>query len=335
MFNDKKNIMKKGLSLLAFVCLISVMALMQGCKKATLPAVVTSEVTGVTLNTATSGGEITSDGNEAIIDKGICWNTTGDPTIADTKTSSGEGSDAFSGNLSGLQKGSVYYVRAYAVNSVGTAYGEQIIFSTQIDDVDANIYNTTPVGSQIWMAENLKTTKYNDNAQIPNVTGNTAWANLTTHAYCWALNDQTTYKPLYGAIYNWHAVKSVKLCPTGWHVPTDADYATLEISLGMTQAQTSATEWRGTDQGKQMKKTTGWSTGQNGTNTSGFAALPSGYRAHATGIFEGLNILGYWWTASEQDANIAFYRRLDGDNNGVYRGGTFKKAGKSVRCVKN
>ena len=82
-------------------------------------------------------------------------------------------------------------------------------------------------------------------------------------------------------------------------MPTDADYTTLEVSLGMTQAQTGATEWRGTDQGKQLKNTTGWNAGENGTNTSGFTALPVVTGHYATGISEGLGILGYWWTATQ------------------------------------
>jgi uncharacterized protein (TIGR02145 family) len=103
----------------------------------------------------------------------------------------------------------------------------------------------------------------------------------------------------------------------------------------MSANQAAAIEWRGTDQGKRLKNTTGWNTGENGTNTSGFTALPAGYRAYATGISEGLGLITYFWTATEQDAAIAFYRRLDGNNDAVYRGGTFKRAGKSVRCVKN
>lgn len=327
--------MKKSLSLLFIVCMVSVTVLVQSCKKATLPVLATTEVSAVALTSATSGGNITSDGREDIIARGICWNTTGDPTITDTKTTDGKGSGVFTSNLSGLQKGSVYYVRAYATNSVGTAYGEPLIFSTQIDDIEGNIYNTTSIGSQIWMAENLKTTMYNDNVNIPNVTVNNDWAALTTPAYSWAQNNETTYKPLYGAIYNWYAVATEKLCPTGWHVPSDADFGALEINLGMTVAQAGALEWRGTDQGKQLKNTTGWNTNENGTNTSGFAALPSGYRAHTTGIFEGLGLINYFWSATAQDAAVALYRRLDGNNNAVYRGSTFKRAGKSVRCMKN
>jgi uncharacterized protein (TIGR02145 family) len=328
-------IMKKGVNLISLLCLISAVILIQGCKKSTVPAITTVEVSGVTLNTAVSGGEITSDGGEAVIDKGVCWNTTGDPTLSDSKTSDGEGSESFISNLASLQQGTVYYVRAYATNAEGTAYGESITFSTQIIDVDGNKYNTTPVGLQLWMAENLKTTKYKDNSQIPNVTSNATWSTLTTHAYCWANNDMATYKPLYGAIYNWYAVKSGKLCPAGWHAPTDADFKTLEISLGMTQAQADGLEWRGTDQGKQLKNTTGWNTGENGTNTIGFAALPGGYRAYATGICQGIGLLSYWWTASEQDENTALYRRLDGNNDKAYKGATYKRAGKYVRCVKD
>ncbi len=326
--------MKKQLSLLVIVCIVSLMVLNQGCKKATLPVLATVEVTEVTLNSAASGGDITSDGGEDIIARGVCWNTTGNPTITDSKTSDGKGTGAFSSSLAGLQKGSVYFVSAYATNSVGTAYGEPFTFSTQIDDIEGNYYNTIPIGTQIWMAENLKTTLYNDDTQIPNVTSNTTWAALTTPAYAWAQNDEATYKPLYGAIYNWYAVSTGKLCPAGWKVPSDADFSAMEINLGMTVAQAGALEWRGTDQGKQLKNTVGWSTGQNGTNTSGFAALPSGYRAHTTGIFEGLGLINYFWTSTEQDAAVALYRRLDGDNDAVYRGATFKRAGKSVRCVK-
>jgi uncharacterized protein (TIGR02145 family) len=335
MFNDKYSIMKKGLSFLFLICLIGVMAMFQGCKKATVPVLSTAEISAVTLTTATSGGDITSDGGEDVIARGVCWNTTGDPSITDSKTSDGKGTDSFSSSMTGLQKGSVYYVSAYATNSVGTAYGEPVIFSTQIDDIEGNKYNTAPIGTQIWMAENLKSTMYNDNTQIQNVTANAAWTTITTPAYCWAQNNEATYKPLYGAIYNWYAVETGKLCPTGWHVPTDADFSAMEISLGMTAAHAGATEWRGTDQGKQLKSAIGWNAGENGSNTSGFTALPSGYRAYSTGISEGIGLITYFWSANEQDAAIALYRRLDGNNDGVYRGATFKRAGKSVRCVKD
>lgn len=426
--------MRKGLSLAILISLITVTVSFQGCKKATEPSLTTAEVTDITLNTAVSGGTITSDGGEDILEKGVCWGIAQNPTVADTKTMDGTGSSNFTSNLVGLAEGTLYYVRAYATNSVGTGYGNEVTFTTDqvtgavltttevssvtstsavsggnitnagggtilargvcwgtapnptiagskttdgtttgiftsnitslsagtkyyyrayatnssgttygqeynfltpVTDIEGNVYKTVMIGTQVWMAENLKTTKYNDDAAIPNVTLNADWIALTTDAYCWAQNDEVTYKPLYGALYNWYAVETGKLCPTGWHVPTDADFVALEVSLGMSQADASGTEWRGTDQGKQMKNTTGWSEGQNGTNTSGFSALPAGYRSYLTGVSEGIGLITYWWSSTATNADISVYRRLDGDNDKVYRNGTYKRAGKSVRCVKD
>jgi uncharacterized protein (TIGR02145 family) len=202
-------------------------------------------------------------------------------------------------------------------------------------DQTGNTYKTVEIGSQTWMAENLKTTKYSDNTSIPNVTSNSAWIKLTTPGYCWYNNDETTNKPTYGALYNWYTAKTGKLCPTGWHVPTDAEFKTLEMSLGMTQVQADGTLWRGTDQGTQMKNTTGWKTGENGTNTSGFSALPGGYRYHLDGAFNNVGELGYWWCSNESGPTFGNYRRLDGSSDGVYRDGTLKAAGKYIRCVKD
>jgi uncharacterized protein (TIGR02145 family) len=202
-------------------------------------------------------------------------------------------------------------------------------------DQAGNVYKTVEIGTQTWMAENLKTTKFNDNSSIANVTGNSAWNKLTTPGYCWYNNDEATNKPLYGALYNWYAAKTGKLCPTGWHVPTDTEFKTLEMFLGMTQSQADATLWRGTNEGDQMKSTTGWKTGENGTNTSGFSALPGGYRYHLDGVFNNIGDLGYWWCFNESAPTLGYYRRLDGNNDGVYRDGTLKAAGKYIRCVKD
>ncbi len=131
------------------------------------------------------------------------------------------------------------------------------------------LYKTVLINNKVWIAENLRTKKYNDNSNVTNVTDGAAWAALTTEAYCWYGNNETTNKPLYGALYNWYAVNNGNLCPTGWHVPTDAEFKALEIFLGMTQAQADAFSWRGTDQGTLLKSTAGWTT-RNGTNTSRF-----------------------------------------------------------------
>jgi uncharacterized protein (TIGR02145 family) len=125
------------------------------------------------------------------------------------------------------------------------------------------------------------------------------------------------------------------LCPAGWHVPTDGEFNTLELYLGIPSAQIDNWGWRGTDQGDQMKNTTGWASGQNGTNTSGFSALPGGYRYAADGAFNAVGILTYWWSSTELDATRSWYRRLDGSNSDIYKAATEKRGGKYVRCVKN
>lgn len=210
----------------------------------------------------------------------------------------------------------------------------EISYGSMTDQV-GNIYKTVEIGTQTWMAENLKTTKYNDDSAIPNVTGNTSWINLTTPAYCWYDNDEATNKPLYGALYNWYTVKTGKLCPTGWHVPSDSEFKTLEMTLGMSQTQADGTLWRGTDQGTQMKNSTGWKDGENGTNSSGFSALPGGYRFRLDGVFNNIGELSYWWCSDESAPTTCYYRRLDGSNPGVYRESTIKTAGKYVRCIKD
>lgn len=315
--------------------IISMIFLAQGCKKGTIPVLTTTDVTEVTANTAISGGNISDDGGCDILDKGVCWNKTGDPTINDPKASSGKGTGSFESTISGLESGTKYFVRAYASNEPGTAYGETVEFTTKIADIDGNLYNFVTIGTQVWLVENLKTTKLNDNSAISHVPDNTAWSTLPTAGYAWYNNDEDYNKPIYGALYNWHAVNSGKLCPSGWHVPTDNDYKTLEQNLGLTLAELDIWGWRGTDQGSKLKSTSGWNTGETGNNSTGFTALPGGYRFYATGGFDGQNTLGYWWTASEHDAARAWYRRLDGNNTGIYRASTDKGAGKSVRCVKN
>lgn len=206
---------------------------------------------------------------------------------------------------------------------------------SNLTDQAGNTYKTIEIGSQTWMAENLETTKYNDNKDIPNVTGNSAWSNLTTPAYSWYDNDETKNKPLYGALYNWFAVNTGKLCPTGWHVPTDTEFKTLETYLGMSAAQADGISWRGTDQGTQLKNSSGWKTGENGTNISGFSALPGGYRFQQDGAFNNKGELSYWWSSNESGPTKGYYRRLEGSNAGVYRESAIKTAGKYVRCVKD
>jgi len=299
----------------------------------TLPDVSTSPVTPVGVTTATAGGNVTNDNGGQITERGICYNTTGNPTTSDTKITNGTGTGTFSVNITGLTSGTVYYVKAYAINSAGTGYGSQVQFSTSASDLSGNTYATLLIGTQLWMRTDLKTAKYNDNTDIPNVTGNTEWAALTTPAYSWFDNVPST---VLGMLYNWYAVETGKLCPSGWHVPSDNEFKTLERFLGMSAAEADGAGWRGTNQGTQLKATTTWNP-NTGTNSSGFAALGGGYRHGALGTFADFAVVTYWWSSTLHwdDTTKALYRRLDSVEGRVFREGVSRAGGKYVRCLKN
>lgn len=205
------------------------------------------------------------------------------------------------------------------------------------DKQDGKVYKTIKIGNQTWMAENLAATRYSDGAVIPNVTDNASWMKQTTGALCWYDNDSVKNKGTYGALYNGYAVTSGKLCPAGWHVPSDEDWKTLELYLGMSQAEADVTGNRGTDQGNLLKEpgNTHWSSASEGNNLSGFSALPGGYRNSYDGKFDYQWILGNWWTSTEEKSAFVWYHSLGNNNSKVYRTCYYKNYGFSVRCLKD
>lgn len=220
-----------------------------------------------------------------------------------------------------------------------TVFNPGVTYGT-LTDQDGNIYKTVTIGTQTWMAENLRTTKYRDGSTIPSVPDNEEWTNLTTGAYC--NNKNITDIPdsiaTYGRIYNWYAVTdSRNIAPSGWHVPTDNDWKILEMFLGMTQAQADSSEdFRGTGQGDQLKETgnTHWHW-YGGTNSSGFSALPAGYRDEYFGTFWYYSESGLWWSTTEFNEAKAWYRVLGSNSDNVYRGYTDKKNGFTIRCLQD
>ena len=204
------------------------------------PVVETKEVSSILRYIAFSGGIINSDGGALITRRGICWDTNPNPDTSNNNLFDNcIGSADFTSSLTGLTLNTTYYIRAYAINEVGIGYGNELVFKTlteivygSVTDVEGNVYKTIQIGPQTWMAENLKATKYNNSTAIPLVTDNTAWAALLTPGHCWYDNDETTYKNIYGALYNWYAVDTSILCPTGWHVPSDAEWTTLTTNVG-------------------------------------------------------------------------------------------------------
>jgi uncharacterized protein (TIGR02145 family) len=297
-----------------------------------IPLLETDSISSIQYNSAISGGNISSDGGTTVTAKGVCWSTSENPTTLNSKTDQGTGMGAFTSSITELLPNTTYYVRAYATNSVGTAYGNQISFETHLTDIEGNAYNTATIGTQIWMAENLKTTKYNDGTNIIYITEPSPWAALTSPAYCWYNSDPITYNNNgFGALYNWYVVDAVtngnkNVCPTGWHVPSDEEWTDLTDFLGGESVA-----------GGKLKEsgTTHWQSPNVGaTNESGFTALPGGYR-HADGTFNYVNILGGWWSSTESSITNAWYRHIGAPETYVSRISDFKKSGFSVRCIKD
>jgi uncharacterized protein (TIGR02145 family) len=342
--NPKLTVMKKILSSLVLIVLIS------ACKKTEQPiqqdqematesstkkggssslTVTTSAASLITSATATSGGNVSSaGGGNTVTERGVCYNTSPNPTIANTKVTSGSGSGDFVSVLLGLAGSTTYYVRAYATKSTGTTYGNQVVLTTlpdygTITDYDGNVYHTITIGSQVWTVENLKTTHYRDGTPIPNVTDAAEWSNLITGAYCSYNNDDANVA-IYGRLYNWYAVNDAhNLAPAGWHIPSYTEwYTALMGSLGGCGSSLS---------GIRLKDNILW----NGDNSSGFKALPAGYR---TSVFSSINSRAHWWLSNSISETQAWYFERDGYNGSCTISGGYyyyKKNGYAVRLVKD
>jgi uncharacterized protein (TIGR02145 family) len=199
--------------------------------------------------------------------------------------------------------------------------------SAVLKDTDGNGYTSVTIGTQVWIVENLRTTKYNDGTSIPNVADEVEWVNLTTGAYCWYDND-ISYKADYGALYNWYAVGTGKLCPTGWHVPTHEEWEALHEFLGG--------YYNGA--GKKLRETgtAHWGSPNEATNETGFTGLPGGYRTEQViASFLEMGKVGEWWSATgSTSSNNAYYWYIG--NSAYLNNSAFKKqAGRSVRCLKD
>jgi uncharacterized protein (TIGR02145 family) len=204
-------------------------------------------------------------------------------------------------------------------------------------DIDGNVYKTIKIGNQVWMAENLKVTRYRNGDPIPSATSKSQWKNLRSGAYC-AYNNNNGNVSTYGLLYNWYAIDdSRNIAPEGWHMPTDEEWKELEMHLGMSRSEADDTGWRGTDEGGKLKEagTTHWSSPNSGaTNSSGFTALPGGYRL-LNGTFLLMGDYGDWWSDTAYSSVFAWRRSLSYDSSGVYRDYNDRQSGFSVRLVRD
>lgn len=304
----------------------------------TLPKLTTTGVSEKTENTAKSGGNISPAGNAPITARGVVWSTSPKPTIAlSTKTEDGMGTGVFTSSITGLTAKTTYYLRAYATNGAGTNYGNELSFIAEKDtfscvgtptvtDIDNNTYKTVQIGTQCWMRENLKVSKYRNGVAIPTGLNDATWSSTTSGAYA-IYDNNNANDALYGKLYNLHAVKDVRgLCPTGWHVPTRDEWDKLVSHLGGSPRSV----------GGKLKSVTGWNAPNTGaTNESGFTGLPGGYREPDYG-FEELGSFGGWWSSSEVSDGIAMALYLYSDYDFFnISDSDFPGVGMSVRCLKD
>lgn len=294
--------------------------------KVTPPVLISSGITSLSLTSAVSGGNISAENGAAVTERGMCWGTAANPTTSDNKTTDGTGSGSFISNLTGLTPNTNYHARAYATNSSGTAYGNQVDFKTcAVADIDNNYYHAVTIGTQTWLVENLKTTKFKNGPGIPLVTENAAWSTLSTPGYCWLFNDETVYKNMFGALYNWYSVSTGNLCPAGWHVPSDVEWTTLFNSLGGASIAASKLKETGT---------THWISPNGGsTNESGFTALGAGNRGN-NGQYGNFNTYAYFWHSIEY-ASYAGQVTFIQQTTEAYIMPFNKEFGASVRCIKD
>lgn len=315
-----------------------------------LPTITTTTVASIGTSTAISGGDISNDGGLPVTSRGVVWSTSSSPTISlSTKTFDGSGTGSFTSNISGLTPNTTYYVRSYATNTNGTSYGENISLTTlpdvnsshccgtlnihndnlvygRLTDQDGNIYKTIQIGTQTWMAENLKVRTYRNGDFIQNIQDSATWYNTITGATCWFNNDSTNFNCPYGKLYNYYAVvDSRNLCPTGWHIPSNNEIILLSDYLGGLSAA-----------GGKMKSTSSlWNSPNTGaTNSSGFSALPGGLRGNGRN-FQGLNTGGVSATNTFVNGGAFYVFGIPHSGNNLGNPFYNLSSGVSVRCLKD
>lgn len=296
-----------------------------------LPTIDTELATSVTSGTATLHATILSTGGATVTAAGFKYasnSALSSPVDVPVSTTIG----AFSGAVTGLLSSTQYWAVGYATNSEGTSYGDTISFTTGVGPCAiptvtyaGYTYQTVQIGPQCWFQENLRTEQYRDGTPIPANLTNVDWVASTTGAR--SVQDEggpneSTNVAIYGRLYNWHAVNnSAALCPSGWHVPTDAEWTDLETYLGG-----SATA------GTAMKDSLpGW----NGLNSSGFTALAGGNRGNGTGILANFGTIGFFWSSTQASGPNAWVRYLTTGYAGTNRAELHVRGGFSVRCLKD
>jgi uncharacterized protein (TIGR02145 family) len=294
------------------------------------PEVTTLGITNNTGITASSGGNVILDGGQPVTQRGVCWNTSPNPTLEINLgyTNDGTGTGAFTSEITGLSEETTYYVRAYAINEIGVSYGNQVQFTTPqwtcgisaIADADGNVYNTVVIGTQCWMAENL-------NVGIQIITGTNPVDNGIVEKYCYG--NSATNCSIYGGLYRWNEAMSYTnipgsqgICPDGWHIPSTSEWTTLIAHAG---AEASCK--------LRIVGDTYWNNNGCATNETGFSALGGGSLPSST-IFLGLKSNTSFWTSSGVSSNADTYF-ISSSSVDVSLVSNPQSYGQYIRCVKN
>jgi uncharacterized protein (TIGR02145 family) len=298
-----------------------------------LATITTNVVSNIQPLSASGGGNITNDGGAAITERGIVYATAANPTISNFKIPAGTGTGTFTATISPLASQQTYYVKAYATNSYGTSYGNQVQFNAAsantLTDIEGNVYPYVTIGSQNWMASNLKVTKYKNGDPVTNgyATASFAWSSTTQGAFTFPSGDPSK-KDSFGLLYNRFAIDDTRgVCPTGWHMPTDDEWKALEINQGMSSSDADLTGvYRGTIAPKLREG-----------GTSGLNLQFAGYLFHVDGSYGDFRRQGFYYSSTPGTSTTRYYRSLtvssDPNAAGVYR--TYNRYAMSVRCVKD
>ncbi len=298
-------------------------------EEATLPDVITIMVSDIGTNGVVSGGQVNSDGGKPVTEKGVFIGKTENPSVDGIRVPMGEGTGFFSQPIENLDSGTIYHLCAYAVNEIGTAYGSVKAFKTLevVTDIDGNSYGVVDIGNQTWMAENLKTSKYRNGDPIPNITNEQEWFDLASGAFCYYNNEQSN-NLIYGKLYNWHGMMDERgICPEGWEPPDKDDWMELIAFAGGISNAGVGLKHKGFDFFE--------SPNVGANNSTGFTALPGGYRV-SNGFF-GINRFAVFWSATvhdEHDNAMAYYITLGYNSQQAFVVPMFKSLGHSVRCIK-
>ena len=314
-------------------------------------------IKNITQSTVNFEGLVLSDGGDFIFSQGICWGTTDNPTVEDNKIELST-IDSFSGIIYNLDPNTIYYFRTFAQNSAGIGYGNaiskttlvsEIGFNTNlsygvITDIENNKYKTITIGTQTWMAENLRTTKFQNGDLIETTSFPTV--DITQESapeYQWAYDGNESIATKYGRLYTWYVINdNRKICPIGWHVSTHEEWTTLSDFLINNGYGFGGS---GNRIAKAIAATSGWEmdttstspgNDQSKNNSSGFSAIPGGFRCPECEGFSFIGQGGYWWSSTNGSDKFAWRGGYMWFGFGtIFMDTNDKKSGLSVRCLKD